>query len=37
MTLLNNVGLWNIIVGCWQLNYDISLPTQLFEHPTIIF
>lgn len=37
MTLLNGVGLWNITMGCLELNLNLSLPASLFEHPIVIF
>ena len=36
ITLLNNVGPHNIIVGCWESSLNMSLPTHLFKHPTYI-
>ena len=36
ITLLNDVGRHKVIVGCWEFNLNVSLPTQLFKHPVII-
>jgi hypothetical protein len=37
MTLLNDVGPHNIIVGCSERNFNLSLHTHLLEHSTIIY
>lgn len=31
------MGPRNITVGCWELNLNLSLHVQLFEHLTVIF
>jgi hypothetical protein len=37
ITLLCDMGPHNIIVGCWELNMNLSLPMQLFKRPTVTF
>ena len=34
-TLLNDVGLQDIIVGCWELSFNLKLHAQFFEHPIV--
>lgn len=36
-TFLNDVGLHNVLVVCWELSSNLSVPVQLFEHPIVIF
>jgi hypothetical protein len=36
ITILSDVGPQNITVGCWEFSLNLSLPAQLFEHPTVI-
>ena len=37
ISLLNFVDPQNITVGCWELSLNLSLPSQLFEQPIVIF
>ena len=37
ITLLCDMGHHDIIVGCWELNLNLSLHVQLFEHLTLIY
>jgi hypothetical protein len=37
ITSLSDVGLCNMIIGCWELNYNTNLLAQLFEHLIVIF
>ena len=37
ITLLCDMGHHDIIVGCWELNLNLSLPMQLFKRPTATF
>ena len=36
-TLFMDVGSHSTTMGCWEFNPNLSLPTQLFAHQTIIF
>jgi hypothetical protein len=36
ITLLNDGGPHNRTITCWELNLNLNLPAQLFEHPIAI-